>query len=220
MNLYKQNKFSAPVKKPLSRIFDFMLQIFFILSSYIKKTWFVGFILGVVKIRGKHTQKLTSRKNRQKKVFFFRNKTHKTVRRGVWASYIWRVLQTAGNTNSQQHKTKVISANSVSSVSEFASKKMLRSFYIDSWKKIFKNVITVIYSTPLYHSEFKPIELVWAEVRSCVSATPCFHIDRGIKHLLPDVRENFEGGKWHVKNPSFFLFCSSEYNFVVKIWTF
>ena len=47
--------------------------------------------------------------------------------------------------------------------------------------------------TPPYHPEFQPIELVWAEVKSCVRA--CFHIDRGIKHLLHDVRVGFEGGK-------------------------
>ena len=34
---------------------------------------------------------------------------------------------------------------------------------------------------------------LWAEVKACVRA--CFHIDRGVKHLLHDVRVGFEGGK-------------------------
>ena len=59
------------------------------------------------------------------------------------------------------------------------------------------------------------------QYKSCIKA--CFHIDRGIKHLLHDVRMGFEGGKCalvdHVckdmtavairkKSPTFISFCS------------
>ena len=47
--------------------------------------------------------------------------------------------------------------------------------------------------TPPYHPQFQLIELVWAEVKSCVRS--CFHVDRSIKHLLHDVHVGFEGGK-------------------------
>ena len=58
-----------------------------------------------------------------------------------------------------------------------------------------KNIL-IMYTwiwTPPYHPEFQPIEFVWADVKRCVAR--CFHINRGVKALLLDVKTGFIWGR-------------------------